>query len=64
MIRRVLTDDSFRRRSEELQQSICAAGGAKRAAEIAEEALTSRHPVRRPFEMSYKKSQVCPISQS
>jgi zeaxanthin glucosyltransferase len=47
MIESVLTEDSFRRRAKEIQQSIVEAGGAPRAAEIAERALTTRQPVPR-----------------
>lgn len=39
MIRRVLTDDRFRRKAGELQQAIAAAGGAGRAADIIEDVL-------------------------
>jgi len=45
MIRRVLEEDSFRRRAAVIQRSIAAAGGATRAAEIVEQALTTRRPV-------------------
>jgi MGT family glycosyltransferase len=48
LVQRVLAEDSFRRRARELQQAILAAGGFQRAAEIAEEALTTRRPVKRP----------------
>jgi zeaxanthin glucosyltransferase len=48
LITRVLTDDRFRQRAKELQQAMIAAGGAQRAADIAEEALTTRRPVLRP----------------
>lgn len=47
MIKRVLTEDGFRRRAKEIQQSIVRAGGAPRAAEIAEQALLTRQPVPR-----------------
>ena len=47
MIQRVLTEDSFRQRAKQLQQAIVAAGGAPRAAEIVEKALTSGQPVLR-----------------
>lgn len=43
----VLGDDSFRRRAQGLQQAMCSAGGARRAAEIVEQALTTRRPVLR-----------------
>jgi MGT family glycosyltransferase len=47
MIERVLTEEPFRQRALQLQQAIAAAGGARRAADIVEEALTTRRPVRR-----------------
>jgi len=47
LIRRVLAEDEFRRRTAALGQSMQAAGGAPRAAEIAEEALLTRRPVLR-----------------
>ena len=48
LVQRVLVEDAFRRRAQELQQAMLAAGGSQRAAEIAEEALLSRRPVKRP----------------
>jgi MGT family glycosyltransferase len=48
LVQRVLAEDSFRRRAQELQQAMLAAGGARRAAEIVEQALTTRRPVVRP----------------
>ena len=45
MVKRVLTEDTFRRRAQNLQAAMRAAGGLKRAADIAEEALTMRRPV-------------------
>lgn len=51
LIERVLTDDAFRQRGRRLQQAMIAAGGAERAAEIAEEALTTRQPVLRSHGM-------------
>ncbi len=45
MIQRVLTEDSFRQRAKQLQQALIAAGGAPKAAEIAETALTVGRPV-------------------
>ncbi len=45
LVQRVLAEDAFRRRSRELQQALLAAGGARRAAEIAEQALTTGRPV-------------------
>lgn len=45
LIERVLSDDAFRQRARRLQQAMIAAGGAARAAEIAEEAWTTRRPV-------------------
>jgi MGT family glycosyltransferase len=47
LIERVLAEESFQQRSREMQQAMLAAGGAQRAAEIAEEALTTRRPVLR-----------------
>jgi MGT family glycosyltransferase len=44
---RILADDSFRRRAQELGRAIQAAGGVQRAAEITEQALTTGRPVRR-----------------
>jgi MGT family glycosyltransferase len=49
LVQKVLADEDFRRRSRELQQVMIAAGGASRAAEIAEEALSTRRPVLRAF---------------
>jgi UDP:flavonoid glycosyltransferase YjiC (YdhE family) len=45
VIERVLTDPRFRRRAEELNLAMRAAGGATRAAEICEQALITRQPV-------------------
>jgi MGT family glycosyltransferase len=45
LINRVLADDRFRQRAKVLQQAMIAAGGAERAADIAEEALTTGRPV-------------------
>jgi UDP:flavonoid glycosyltransferase YjiC (YdhE family) len=47
MVRRVLEDDSFRQRTVALKETMLTAGGAKRAADIAEEALLMRRPVER-----------------
>jgi zeaxanthin glucosyltransferase len=47
LVQRVLAEDVFRQRSRQLQQAMAAAGGAQRAAEIAEQALVSRRPVLR-----------------
>ena len=46
LIERVLTEESFRQRAKAVREAILAAGGACRAAEIAEEALTTGRPVR------------------
>jgi len=46
MVKRVLGEDSFRRRARELQTAIRAAGGVSRTADIAEEAIVTRRPVR------------------
>ena len=43
----VVTNDAFRRRARELGQALTAAGGAPRAAELAEQALTTGRPVLR-----------------
>ncbi len=45
IIQRVLSEDTYRQRAKGLQQAMRAAGGARRAAEIAEQALTTRRPV-------------------
>ena len=45
MVRRVLGDDSFRRRAVEMGDKLAAAGGAERAAQIVEQALTTGRPV-------------------
>ena len=47
LVKRMLTEPTFRQRARELQQVMLAAGGTQRAAEIAEEALRTRCPVRR-----------------
>jgi MGT family glycosyltransferase len=47
MIERVLTEEPFRRRAQQLQHAIAAAGGAPRAADIVEAAFTTRRPVLR-----------------
>jgi len=47
LIGRVLTDGTFRERGRRLQEAMIAAGGAERATDIAEEALTTRRPVLR-----------------
>ena len=47
LVERALTEPTFRQRARELQQAMLAAGGTQRAAEIAEEALRTRSPVRR-----------------
>ena len=43
----LLPDERFRRRAQEVQQAMLAAGGAERAADIAEQALTTGRPVLR-----------------
>jgi MGT family glycosyltransferase len=48
MVERVLREESFRRRARELQTAMQAAGGVPRAAEIVEQALTTRRPVLQP----------------
>jgi MGT family glycosyltransferase len=47
VIQRVLSEERFRRRAQELKQAMAAAGGAQRAAEIVEQALLTRLPVLR-----------------
>ncbi len=47
LVRQLLSDESYRTRSREVGQALRAAGGAARAAEIAEEAFATRMPVRR-----------------
>ena len=47
MVRRVLADDSFRRRAAALKETMVAAGGLRRAADLAEQALTTCRPVMR-----------------
>jgi len=47
MVGRVLAEDSFRQRAMALKETMVAAGGAQRAADLAEEALTMGRPVRR-----------------
>ena len=46
-IKRVLGEERFRQRAAELQQAMIAAGGAARAADIAEQAVMTRCPVLR-----------------
>ncbi len=48
LVQRVLAEDVFRQRARHLQQALQQAGGASRAAEIAEQALLTRRPVPRP----------------
>jgi MGT family glycosyltransferase len=47
MVRRVLAEGSFRQRAAELKKALVAAGGLHRAADIAEQALTSGRPMHR-----------------
>ena len=46
MVERVLAEDAFRRCAGQMQQAMLAAGGVARAADIAEEAITTRRPIR------------------
>ena len=46
-VERVFREESFQRRAEELRQAMLAAGGVKRAADIAEQACETGKPVRR-----------------
>jgi zeaxanthin glucosyltransferase len=45
LVERVLAEDRFRRRASALKETMVAAGGLHRAADIAEEALRTRRPV-------------------
>ncbi|MEN6558811.1 MAG: nucleotide disphospho-sugar-binding domain-containing protein, partial [Thermoguttaceae bacterium] len=45
IIQRVLTEPSFRQRAAELRQALIRSGGAPKAAEIVERALTTGRPV-------------------
>ncbi len=45
VVQRVLSEEKFRQRAQELQLAMRAAGGPRRAAEIVEEALLTRRPV-------------------
>jgi len=47
LVQRALAEETFRKRAQEMQGVLAAAGGAHRAADIAEEALLTRRPVRR-----------------
>ncbi len=47
LIEQVLADDSYRQRAKTIGEALIAAGGARRAAEIAEQAILSRRPVPR-----------------
>jgi zeaxanthin glucosyltransferase len=47
MVEQVLADGSFRQRAASMGQSVLAAGGVERAADLAEEAFATRQPVRR-----------------
>jgi hypothetical protein len=46
-IQRVLEESSFQQHAKSLRGAMVAAGGVHRAAEIVEEALTTKRPVRR-----------------
>jgi MGT family glycosyltransferase len=48
LIERVLADEAFRQRAQAMQKALASTGGARQAAEIAERALLTRQPVRRP----------------
>ncbi|MEK7866020.1 MAG: nucleotide disphospho-sugar-binding domain-containing protein [Planctomycetota bacterium] len=52
MVERVLADASFRQRAGAVGRALTAAGGAQRAAEIAEQALLTRSPVARAVPLS------------
>jgi UDP:flavonoid glycosyltransferase YjiC (YdhE family) len=47
LVQRVLTEGTFRQRAQDMQKAFAATGGACRAADIAEQALGTRRPVRR-----------------
>ncbi len=47
LIEQALADDSYRQRAKTIGEALIAAGGARRAAEIAEQAILSRRPVPR-----------------
>ena len=47
LVERVLAEQTFRQRAQDMQKALAAAGGARRAADIAEEALLAQKPVRR-----------------
>ncbi len=47
LVQRVLTEETFRQRTQDLRKALAAAGGVRRAADIAEEAFRTRQPVRR-----------------
>ncbi len=47
IVQQVLTEERFRLRARELQQRLAAAGGVRRAADIVEEAVSTRRPVKR-----------------
>lgn len=47
LVERVLTEETFRQRAQDMQKALAAAGGVRRAADIAEQALLTRRPVRR-----------------
>jgi MGT family glycosyltransferase len=47
LAQRVLAEDTFRQRAQDMQKALAAAGGVCRAADIVEQALSTRQPVRR-----------------
>jgi MGT family glycosyltransferase len=47
LVQRALAEETFRTRTQEMQKALAAAGGIHRAADIAEQALLTRQPVRR-----------------
>jgi zeaxanthin glucosyltransferase len=63
LVERVLTEESFRHRAKELRQAMLAAGGARRAAAIAEQALTTGRPVYRGTEPSNRADQHRRVSE-
>jgi MGT family glycosyltransferase len=60
LIQRILTDPSYRERACQLREAMRATGGVQRAAEIAEQALTSGQPVPRD-KRSEKLPETTPV---
>jgi zeaxanthin glucosyltransferase len=64
LIQRLLEEESFRRRAESLREAMIAAGGVHRAAEIVEEALTTKRPVRRDSNLTKPGDECGPGTNS